>query len=59
MESDFTSADVRRRGRGFGLDIIHRAMVHVEYRPSTSDGNLTLLVFDPAKHAKERKLRYA
>jgi len=34
-------------------------MVHVEYRPSTSDGNLTLLVFDPAKHAKERKLRYA
>jgi anti-sigma regulatory factor (Ser/Thr protein kinase) len=59
MESDFTSSDVRRRGRGFGLDIIHRAMVHVEYRPSTSEGNLTLLVFDPAKHAKERKLRYA
>jgi serine phosphatase RsbU (regulator of sigma subunit)/anti-sigma regulatory factor (Ser/Thr protein kinase) len=59
MQSDFTSSDVRRRGRGFGLDIIHRAMVHVEYRPSTSDGNLTLLVFDPAKHAKERKLRYA
>jgi serine phosphatase RsbU (regulator of sigma subunit)/anti-sigma regulatory factor (Ser/Thr protein kinase) len=59
VESDFTSSDVRRRGRGFGLDIIHRAMVHVEYRPSTSEGNLTLLVFDPAKHAKERKLRYA
>ena len=59
VKSDFTSPNVRRRGRGFGLDIIHRAMVHVEYRPSTSEGNLTLLVFDPAKHAKERKLRYA
>ena len=59
VESDFTSPNVRRRGRGFGLDIIHRAMVHVEYRPSTRDGNLTLLVFDPTKHAKERKLRYA
>lgn len=59
VESDFSSPSVRRRGRGFGLDIIHRAMVHVEYRPGTPEGNVTLLVFDPAKHAKERKLRYA
>jgi anti-sigma regulatory factor (Ser/Thr protein kinase) len=59
MGSDFSDPQVRRRGRGFGLDIIHRAMVHVEYRPATPEGNITLLVFDPAKHAKERKLRYA
>lgn len=56
---DFNQEAVRRQGRGFGLDIIHRAMIHVDYHASTPAGNLTVLVFDPDRVDKERTLRYA
>ncbi|MEZ4651183.1 MAG: SpoIIE family protein phosphatase [Candidatus Eisenbacteria bacterium] len=45
--SDFHDPMVRRRTRGFGLDIIHRVMCSVNYWPSTSRGNITVLAFDP------------
>jgi serine phosphatase RsbU (regulator of sigma subunit)/anti-sigma regulatory factor (Ser/Thr protein kinase) len=45
--SDFRDTAVRRRGRGIGLDIIHRVMRRVEYVPGTARGNLTLLSFGP------------
>jgi serine phosphatase RsbU (regulator of sigma subunit)/anti-sigma regulatory factor (Ser/Thr protein kinase) len=45
--TDFRDRKVWKRGRGFGLDIIHRSMSHVSYHPSTAEGNLTLLVFEP------------
>jgi serine phosphatase RsbU (regulator of sigma subunit)/anti-sigma regulatory factor (Ser/Thr protein kinase) len=38
---------VRRRGRGFGLEIVRRVMNRVEYYPATREGNLTFLSFDP------------
>jgi len=48
VASDFEDPKVWRRGRGFGLDIIHRVMSQVLYRPGTPDGNLTLMRFEPA-----------
>jgi serine phosphatase RsbU (regulator of sigma subunit)/anti-sigma regulatory factor (Ser/Thr protein kinase) len=47
--SRLSDPDVRRRGRGFGLDIVHRVMSRLEYHPATLEGNLTLLTFDPRK----------
>jgi anti-sigma regulatory factor (Ser/Thr protein kinase) len=46
---DFRKSAVRRRGRGLGLEIIRQAMSGVEYHPRTSEGNITVLVFDPDK----------
>ena len=40
---------VRKRGRGLGLEIIHSAMEEVTVLPETSEGNVTVLRFDPAK----------
>jgi serine phosphatase RsbU (regulator of sigma subunit)/anti-sigma regulatory factor (Ser/Thr protein kinase) len=57
-KSDFADRSVRRQGRGFGLDIIHQAMVRVEYRPSALEGNVTALEFNPSKLPGERR-RYA
>jgi anti-sigma regulatory factor (Ser/Thr protein kinase) len=58
--ADFGDLDTRRRGRGFGLDIIHRAMSRVHYVPSTPEGNVTLLVFDPdALKSGERRFHHA
>jgi hypothetical protein len=55
-KTDFSNPSVWRRGRGFGLDIIHRAMVHVAYGPTTAEGNVMLLVFDPSElRTMERK----
>ena len=44
---DFDNPGVRRRGRGLGLEIIHRVMHEVGYHPGTSRGNITLLTFGP------------
>lgn len=46
--SDLSDPKVRRRSRGFGLDIIHKVMTRVIYQPATPDGNVTMLVFDPS-----------
>ncbi len=45
--SDLRDPKVRRRSRGFGLDIIHKVMAQVIYQPASRDGNATILVFDP------------
>lgn len=41
------SREVRRRGRGLGLDILHRVARTIRYWPSTPEGNLVCLTFDP------------
>ncbi len=43
--TDFNDRNARTRGRGFGLDIIHRGASMVSYHPGTREGNLTLLTF--------------
>ncbi len=49
---DFSDSEVRRRGRGLGLPIIH-AMARVDYHPGTAQGNITLLKLEPAPRAEE------
>lgn len=52
--ADFRSPAVRRRGRGIGLTIVQNAMTRVSYHPQTREGNVTVLLFDPAQpRAKE------
>ncbi len=45
---DFDDPEVRRKGRGLGLEIIRAAMRRIEYHPATAEGNVTLLRFDPS-----------
>jgi len=40
---DLSDPEVRKRGRGLGLAIVHRVMSRVEYHPGTPEGNLTIL----------------
>lgn len=54
-ESDFSDPGTRRRGRGIGLDIIHRVMHEVSYQPATPRGNITLLVFGPHVHTSSEE----
>lgn len=55
--SKFEDPAVRRRSRGFGLDIIYKVMARVVYTPGTQDGNVTSLVFDPSfLRLEERRL---
>jgi serine phosphatase RsbU (regulator of sigma subunit) len=42
---DFNDPRVRLRGRGLGLEIIHRAMRRIVYYPSTPVGNVTWMCF--------------
>ena len=51
---DFTDPDTRKRGRGLGLEIIHRVMRAVAYYPSTPLGNITVLEWDPRTPAQEK-----
>ena len=51
--TDFASRATRRRGRGFGLDLVNRAMHHIVYLNDTAEGNVTVMM--PArKHALDR-----
>ncbi|MCA9751975.1 MAG: SpoIIE family protein phosphatase [Gemmatimonadetes bacterium] len=50
---NFEEASVRRRGRGIGLTIVHRAMEHVSYHPQTEEGNVTIVTFDPKRQRAE------
>jgi hypothetical protein len=45
-QTDFADPEVWKRGRGFGLDIIHGVMKRVVYHPGTPEGNLPLMEFD-------------
>jgi anti-sigma regulatory factor (Ser/Thr protein kinase) len=42
--TDFASRATRRRGRGFGLDLVNRAMHHILYLADTTEGNLTVMM---------------
>jgi serine phosphatase RsbU (regulator of sigma subunit)/anti-sigma regulatory factor (Ser/Thr protein kinase) len=42
---DFENAAVRTKGRGLGLEIIHRVMRPVRYNPATAHGNITIMKF--------------
>jgi len=54
---DLNDSAVRRRGRGLGLEIIHRAMRDVRYHPQTPEGNLTLMTF-VGHHASSEEARH-
>ncbi|HXF59235.1 MAG TPA: SpoIIE family protein phosphatase [Candidatus Saccharimonadales bacterium] len=57
---DVEDRNVRTRGRGFGLEIIHRAMTRVGYYPETRLGNITVLEWDPVRAVTpEKELRHA
>lgn len=45
--NDFRDPAVRSRGRGLGLEIIHRAVMKVTYEPATTRGNITVLAIGP------------
>jgi len=58
--TDFHDRRVWRRGRGFGLDLIHRAMERVDYHPGTPAGNLTIMAFGrPGARAGREEIRHA
>ena len=60
MVIDIDDPKVRGRGRGFGLEILHRAMNRVRYFPETRLGNITVLDWDPERAvASEKELRHA
>lgn len=44
---DLDLPEIRKRGRGLGLQIIHRAMSNVAYYPGTELGNITVMDWDP------------
>ena len=50
---DFHDPRVRRRGRGLGLEIIHRAMRRIVYYPGTPMGNLTWMCFGGSPASQE------
>lgn len=47
MPTDFNDPAVRSRGRGLGLEIMHRALAQVSYYPATLHGNITVLCLGP------------
>ena len=47
LPTDFNDPAVRARGRGLGLEIMHRAMARVAYYPATGLGNITVLCLGP------------
>lgn len=50
---DFNDPRVRRRGRGLGLEIIHRAMRRVVYYPGTPAGNITWMCYGGSPASQE------
>jgi sigma-B regulation protein RsbU (phosphoserine phosphatase) len=48
LPADYANPEIRRRGRGHGLDIVHR-LASVKFYPATPEGNITLLT--PREHA--------
>jgi anti-sigma regulatory factor (Ser/Thr protein kinase) len=45
-------------GRGLGLEIVHRVVSELVFRPGTTAGNLTLLSFDPARAQDDKEERH-
>jgi len=57
-DTDYEDPLVRKRGRGFGLDIIHKTMSGVAYHPETKLGNITVLDWDPSKLEQRDEARH-
>jgi serine phosphatase RsbU (regulator of sigma subunit)/anti-sigma regulatory factor (Ser/Thr protein kinase) len=55
---DLDDPRVRLRGRGLGLEIIHRAMSRIVYTPSTPVGNITWMCFGGQPVAQEKGVRH-
>lgn len=57
--TDFEDPEVRRKGRGFGLEIMHRVVTPLAFNPATMEGNLTIMTIDlPPADAPSRALRH-
>jgi anti-sigma regulatory factor (Ser/Thr protein kinase) len=57
VPTDFNDPAVRTRGRGLGLEIMHRAM-EVTYHPATPQGNITVLSIGPVvRNTLEEEIR--
>jgi serine phosphatase RsbU (regulator of sigma subunit) len=54
QKTDFNDTGVWKRCRGFGLDIIYRAMREVNYCPGTQHGNITVLQYGPSETIAEK-----
>jgi serine phosphatase RsbU (regulator of sigma subunit)/anti-sigma regulatory factor (Ser/Thr protein kinase) len=50
---DFSDPDMRKRGRGLGIEIIRRVMKGVAYYPSTPLGNITVMEWEPGTRTGE------
>jgi sigma-B regulation protein RsbU (phosphoserine phosphatase) len=48
----------RRASRGYGIEMIYRAMSVVHYQPSTSAGNITMMRYDPRKHRAPQEVSH-
>ncbi len=55
---DFNDPEIRKRGRGLGIEIIRRVMRAVAYYPSTPLGNITVMEWDPGSPAREEAVRH-
>jgi serine phosphatase RsbU (regulator of sigma subunit)/anti-sigma regulatory factor (Ser/Thr protein kinase) len=51
--SDYADPAVRRRGRGFGIDLVRRAARGLAYHPGTAIGNITLVDIEPGVPAAQ------
>jgi sigma-B regulation protein RsbU (phosphoserine phosphatase) len=47
VRKDLGDTRLWKRGRGLGLEIMHRVMRQVDYHPGTSRGNITIMAFGP------------
>jgi serine phosphatase RsbU (regulator of sigma subunit)/anti-sigma regulatory factor (Ser/Thr protein kinase) len=55
LPTDFNDPAVRSRGRGLGLEIIHRAASEISYHPATPRGNITVLAIGPGEPKSTRE----
>ncbi len=55
QRTDFSDREVRRRGRGFGRDIIESIMDVVHYYPATDEGNIVVMSFDQSRSSIESR----
>jgi serine phosphatase RsbU (regulator of sigma subunit)/anti-sigma regulatory factor (Ser/Thr protein kinase) len=56
---DLEDPQIRRRGRGLGMHIVHKSMKQVMYLPNTPAGNLTMLRFEPESQIEREELIHA
>jgi len=45
-------------GRGLGLELVHRILANVVFRPGTPEGNVTMMSFDPVRALAPKEQRH-